>query len=212
MLTAAAFCVAVCSGRNAALDVRIDPKRIVARTSDRFVSFNFDFHLCAVEQPGVPSHSCNWHNASALNVDLPRLLPLAASLSPYGTALLRIGGSPADSMVYDVGSGPRPVLKRHSSDGIGNFTTTCPSGPYCLTMARWDELNMWALEAGVRIVFGLNALSAGMTAGFEGKGAVISGVPWDSSNVRALLQYTKQQGWFEKGALWGFELGNEIQG
>ena len=94
MLTAAAFCVAVCSGRNAALDVRIDPKRIVARTSDRFVSFNFDFHLCAVEQPGVPSHSCNWHNASALNVDLPRLLPLAASLSPYGTALLRIGGSP----------------------------------------------------------------------------------------------------------------------
>jgi hypothetical protein len=199
------------------LDIHVDPTQIVANTSNRFVSFTFDFHLCEVEQPDKPGATCNWNNASALSIDLPRLLPLATALSPYRTALLRIGGGPADSIVYDIGKMPRPVLKRHfvgplTKEGIGNFSVSCPNGPYCLTMARWDELNGWAIQAGVKIVLGLNALSANMTLGFGSKKAVIAGIPWDDSNVRALLQYTKQRGWFEKGSLYGFELGNEIQG
>ena len=94
------------------LDLAVDSSRIVARTSERFVSFNLDFHLCAVEQPDRPGVACNWHNASVLLADLPRLLPLASALSPYGTALLRIGGGPADNIVYDVGAVPRPRLQR----------------------------------------------------------------------------------------------------
>ena len=45
-------------------------------------------------------------------------------------------------------------------------------------MARWDELNAWALEAKVKIVFGLNALSAQMTHGSDGGNGVVAGVPW----------------------------------
>ena len=206
---------AVADSSTQRVEVHVDTTRVVANTSDRLVSFTFDFHLCEIEHPGQPLSACNWHNASALNIDLPRLLPLAKALSPDKTALLRIGGGPAESVVYDVGPTPRPVLKRHffgplTHEGIGNFTSSCPTGPYCLTMQRWDELCSWAVQAGVRIVFGLNALSANMTRGHEGKAAVIAGAPWDTSNVRALLEYTKKQGWFERGAIYGFELGKYL--
>ena len=188
-------------------DVRIsvDGSRPLAETSDRFVAFTMDWHRCELEQPGVPLRNCSWHNASVLSANLTRLLPFAKGLSPYGKTLLRIGGGPADSAVYDVGPLPRPVL---FGQGPSN-SSTCP-GLLCLTMARWDEINAWALAAGVRIVFGLNALSADMAPG--GKQLVRSGVPWDSTNVRALLEYSKQRGFVEQGSLYGFELGNEIQG
>ena len=64
----------------------------------------------------------------------------------------------------------------------------------------------------VKIVFGLNALSSKMTQGYGGKQSVIAGVPWDSDNVRAFLEHSKQKRYVEQGSLYGFELGNEIQG
>ena len=73
-----------------------------------------------------------------------------------------------------------------------------------MTMERWDDLNAWALQAGVRIVFGLNSLSENMTEAYHGKSAVIAGEPWDPSNVKALLEYTKRKRYFEKGSIYGF--------
>ena len=40
------------------LKLRVDQTRILASTSDRLVSFTFDFHLCNVEHP---NSACNWH-------------------------------------------------------------------------------------------------------------------------------------------------------
>ena len=51
-----------------------------------------------------------------------------------------------------------------------------------------------------------------MTQGYGGKQSVIAGVPWDSDNVRAFLEHSKQKRYVEQGSLYGFELGNEIQG
>jgi heparanase 1 len=188
-----------------AVTVTVDGSAILATTSDRYVSFTADWHVCEVEQPAVPPARCNWHNASILRWNLSRLLPYARGLSPYRTALLRIGGGPADNAVYDVGPTPRPALRRNGT-AQGSYVSSCP-GPLCLTMQRWDELNAFASQAGIQIVFGLNALSARMTQGSGGKSRVISGVEWDTTNVRALLEYTKQKGFVERGSLYGFELG-----
>eukprot|EP00663_Eupelagonemidae_sp_cell21sb_P011769 gene11769-biopygen1151 len=58
----------------------------------------------------------------------------------YGGALLRIGGGPADMVVYDTGAAPRPVI----STGRTSYpNTTCP-GKMCLGMERWEwGLRQW---------------------------------------------------------------------
>jgi len=115
--------------------------KIIATSSESYVSFNFDWHLNTEETPA-------WVNCSILVIDLDRLSKLAKGLSPGN---LRIGGSEEDEAVYDINNPP-----------------DCATSNFCLTMARWHKIVNWAKDANIRLVFGLNAMrgrnsSNGMT-------------------------------------------------
>ena len=161
-------------------NVSIDASRALARTSPALVSFNLDWHLNSEEPPA-------WsHNASAMTIDLqsPRLHAAVSAMAP---AHLRVGGSEGDKIVYDV-----------AGDGCGP-SSGAPQpveAAFCLSMARWRELVAFAAATGVRLVFGLNAMSlrANATA------------PLDLRNIDAFLNYTAANGLH----VYGFELGNEL--
>ena len=145
-----------------------------------------------------PVYGEKWGNSSALTIDLasPALRAAAASLSP---ALLRLGGSPEDSLVFDANGTCVP-----KSGGGGPFAPYFCSQvhPYtydCLTRARWSELLSFASATGLRIALGLN--------GCIGRAAADK--PMDRSNARALFAATAAARGVS-GALWGFELSNEV--
>ncbi len=156
--------------------------------------------------PGVTLDGWNasgfprWGAASFLALDLgaPKLRALAAAVAP---AILRLGGSPADSIRFDAdgtcvagtgGDGPAPG---------GYFCSQVKPYVYgCLTPARWEALLDFANATGLRIVFGLNAC----------EGRMSSSTPMDFANVRALLRATAASP--NRHVVVGFELGNEIVG
>ena len=74
---------------------------VVARTAERFLGVTLD--LWRSDDPSIGD---KWGDASALAIELsPRLLNLARALSP---GLLRIGGSPQDSVAYQPVGGVCP--------------------------------------------------------------------------------------------------------
>ena len=110
----------------------------------------------------------------------PNLLFLAKSLSP---AVLRVGGSEGDLVVYETPGKPCP------------FNTT-----FCLTMARWAEINEFAAATNLDIAFGLNAMSGRLNK-------TCPTCPWDSSNTADFLTYTATKNW---STLKYLEFGNEL--
>lgn len=106
--------------------------------STSYVSFNFDYHL---------NDEFGWINASVLSLNLsdPRLRTLASALAP---AHLRIGGSQGDEVVYDV----------HGTE-CAQASTKWSNTTFCLTMARWDEINDFAASTGLTIAMGLNCMT-----------------------------------------------------
>lgn len=109
----------------------------------------------------------------------PRLRRLAQELAP---AYLRIGGTTADKVFYDLGSSP----------------VSSPPAPYraVLTRAQWDGVNAFATALDYRVAFTLNG----------GPGPRDASHVWHPDNARALLDYTRAMHY--PLALW--ELGNEV--
>ena len=109
----------------------------------------------------------------------PRLRRLAQELAP---AYLRIGGTEADKVFYDMSDTP---------------VTTAPA-PYqaVMTHAQWDGANAFATALGYEVLFTLNA----------GMGPRNAAGAWQPDNAKVLLDYTHAQGY--PIALW--ELGNEV--
>ena len=135
----------------------------------------------------------------ALDLDSPRLLALASALAP---GLLRLGGSPEDSIQFDPtgtacvagsgGSGPAPG---------GYFCSQVRPYTYgCLTGARWEALLAFAARTGLQLILGVNGCYQRMGPGS----------PMDFSNVAALLQATAASP--HRAALHGLELSNEVFG
>jgi heparanase 1 len=123
--------------------------------------------------------------AALIDLADPRLRALAAALAP---AWLRVGGSEADRIYYDMDAGAR----------------TGPGGPngqpgYRATLGRqrWDELVAFAGGAGLRLAFTINA----------GPGPRSDGA-WRADNARALLGHAARAG--QKVDAW--EFGNELNG
>jgi hypothetical protein len=146
-----------------------------------------------------PAFGAKWGNASALTIDLasPALRAAAAALAP---AILRLGGSPEDSLVFDADGTCVP-----RSGGAGPFPSYYCSqvSPYvydCLTRARWAALLEFAAATGLKVAFGLN--------GCWGRPA--ADAPMDLSNAGALFEATAASP--HAAALWGFELSNEVAG
>jgi heparanase 1 len=109
----------------------------------------------------------------------PRLRALAAALAP---AYLRVGGTEADFVYYDMkgdGSPPAPA-------------------PYELVLSRdrWDAVNDFARTAGYELLFTVNA----------GPGPRTPDGRWSPENLGGLLDYTRREGY--RVPVW--ELGNEV--
>ena len=142
-----------------------------------------------------------WDDSSLLVLDLdnPRL---KAVVKAFGSSLIRMGGTLGDEIGYDVGEKPVRNCPTQHAPGV--------NVSYCLSMGRWDELHAWCAELGCRIAFGLNAL-------YGREGNPRHNIPnvtgsWDSENTLALLKYTASKGYGRHNTLFGFELGNELQG
>jgi len=141
-----------------------------------------------------------WGAASFLALDLadPALIAMARAIAP---GILRLGGSPEDSIFFDAdgscvagsgGSGPAPG---------GYFCSQVRPYVYgCLTAARWEELLSFAASTGLRLVLGVNACA----------GRLSNATAMDFSNARALLEATAASP--HARALYGLELSNEVVG
>ena len=108
----------------------------------------------------------------------PRLLRMARELAP---AYLRLGGSEADKLFYDLSDSPGAAP---------------PKFDYVLTRAMWDPIGRFALDAGYDLFFTLNA----------GPGPRGARKVWRPDNARDLIAYTTAHGYPVR--IW--ELGNEI--
>ena len=146
--------------------------------------------------PTDPTYGEKWANAGVLGIDLTSaaLRTYAAALAP---ALLRLGGSPEDSIVFDAAGTCTP-------GGGGQ-----PPGPYycsqvrpyvygCLSPARWEAVLAFASDVGFKIAFGLNGCF----------GRTSADTPMDMSNARAIMEATASSP--HAAALAYFELSNEV--
>lgn len=138
-----------------------------------------------------------WGRSSYLALDLEdsRLLALAASLSP---GILRLGGSPEDSILFDDDGS---CVAGTGGDGPAPDYYCSQVKPYiygCLTRARWFALLAFAASTNLSIVLGLNGCTGRMSA----DGAM------DVGNVRALLEATAASP--HAASLVGLELSNEV--
>ena len=154
-----------------AANLSINVTAPAARFSPHFLGVNADWWL-----DGCGGEGAKWSdNASIALVDLgiPRLKALARGLSG---ATFRVGGTHGDSVEYGVGA-------NRSCHRVPK-----PCYPICLTPQRWEAIVNFALEAGLKLAFGLNMRATNL------------------SNIEALLRYTAEKDLQVNT----FELGNEL--
>lgn len=197
------------ASRAAEVSVKVDTATPGIRMAAPFrgVSVTFDFW---------PPNKAKWSvnrkgGCGALDMDLtqPDLRYLAMQL--HGS-LLRLGGSPVDSLLYETPDTPSActdaeINKTRPSPSGGYF---CPnwdqvdfsksSGSHCLKAGRWAEINSFALRAGLSIAFGLNACWLRPNSSGD--------MSW--TYVDAMLRQTASLAAANASAVWAWEFGNEL--
>jgi heparanase 1 len=163
--------------------VEVDRLRRRSRVDDRFLSVALDTSQVLGGHWWAPGASRvevgrGSRLVEPIDLDNPRLRLLAAELAP---AYLRIGGTEADVVYYDMG----PVPSAHP-DGF----------ELSLSRSRWDAVGRFASRAGYDLFFTVNAGPA--TRGEDGR--------WSPANFSTLLAYSKTTG----RDVSVFELGNEV--
>jgi len=196
MLLLAALLAAVaapCGAAPLAVAATVDATHRLGALHGLHPAYTLDFW--AAEDP---AYGAKFGASSALAIDLasPALRAAARALAP---ALLRIGGAPQDSLVFDAGDGGPACAP---GGGAGPFAPYFCSQvhPYtyaCLTRARWLALLAFAADTGLQIVFGLNGCT----------GRASRHHAMNRSNAEALFAATAASP--HAAALWGFELANE---
>ena len=129
-----------------------------------------------------------------LDFENPDLITLTKAITP---AILRIGGSPQDSVVYNISG---ECNEKYGIPGYGCSQTTNSEYYGCINKTRWDQINAFAQATGVELLYGLNACY----------GRKSSSSNMNLSNAQNLVDYTNSLG--DKVGVFGFELGNEIDG
>jgi len=124
-----------------------------------------------------------WGNATAeqgmVNLADPTLRRLAAAIGP---SYLRVGGTDADRVVYDLRSSPTPSV-------VANGVKT-------ITAARWGELADFATAIDFQLMFTLNFGPASRDENGD----------WDPDSASALVAHARRRG--DPVAVW--EAGNEL--
>ena len=174
------------------MEISIDRNAsIIGTVRPEFVSTTLDWW---------PRETEGWGNSSVVNADLthPNLIAAARGLSPL---FIRIGGSQADSVMYNMS----PNGTSTAEEATLKAKVYCEKRPQlCLTMQRWDEVLLFANDVGARIVFTLAYIHHTRDSSLEANDQR----DWDSTNARQLLQYTAQSK--HANRVFGFELGNEV--
>jgi heparanase 1 len=159
----------------------IDTTAAIAQIDERFLAVGIDSAqvVGATWWSSVDAVAGGTAKVAQYDFARPVLRKLASALAP---SYLRIGGTEADKIFYDMSATP---------------VTTAPS-PYVdvLTHAQWDAIHDFATTLGFEVLFTLDA----------GPGPRAADMSWQPDNARVLLQYAASKG--TPVALW--ELGNEV--
>jgi heparanase 1 len=162
--------------------VSVKTDKAVAETDRRFLSFAIDSSQLVGGKWWSPDPEKREERIPEFDFTRPMLKKLAAALAP---AYLRIGGTEADKLYYDLSDNPPEK----------------PPAPYAYAMTRkqFDSMTAFAVEAGLDIMFTLNA-------GPGPRDPVTR--RWSETNAKALVSYSVSRKYPVK--VW--ELGNEING
>ncbi len=161
--------------------VGIDTEAVVATVPERYLSFAVDSsQVCGT---GFWNEGEDWEEVPEVPIEpydfgRERLANLTAELAP---AWLRVGGTHADHVLYDMSGEADPEVV----------------DPYegAFTAPMWDGVGAFALDLDLQILFTLNA----------GSGPRDADDAWLPDQARALMQYTAETGY--PVGIW--ELGNE---
>lgn len=178
---------------NSAVTIIVKGSSTEAETDDSFVCATIDWW-----PPGKCNYKqCPWGNTSALNLDLNHPY-LSKAIHAFSPLRIRVGGSLQDQLLYGVGSLESPCDPfTKISGGLFGFSKGC------LSMSRWDELNLLFKNTGAIVTFGLNALY-----GRREMGKGVWKGSWNSSNAHDFIEYTISKGY----PVDSWEFGNELSG
>ncbi|KAB2011190.1 hypothetical protein ES319_D09G003800v1 [Gossypium barbadense] len=176
------------------VNVVIQGSTSVAETDDNFICATMDWW---------PTEKCNynqcpWGKAGLLNWDLKKKVLINAKKA-FNSLRIKVGGSLQDQVVYGVGevkNCPNFMKKEGSLFGFSQG---------CLLVERWDELNNFFNQTGVKVTFGLNAL-LGRNESQSEKGLWVG--DWNSQNARDFMKYTISRGY----KVDSYEFGNQLSG
>ncbi|MCX8071218.1 MAG: hypothetical protein N3C12_02025 [Candidatus Binatia bacterium] len=149
----------------------------MAVVSERFLSFAVDLDQVVGGTFWDPTGGTEQVPVEPYDFSRPRLRALTAALAP---AYLRLGGSAADRIFYDLSEAPAEPPQRFS---------------LVLTKAQFDAASQFATELGLGLIFTINA----------GPGPRDGTGRWDPRNAEELLSYALSRG-YPFAAL---EFGNE---
>ncbi|XP_064601399.1 heparanase-like [Liolophura sinensis] len=155
----------LCLGSLLIQSVQVAGLEVTVQT-DRVVSVTSErFVSITLDAGNLVNHWKGFDPRSSLAIRLAR------ALYP---AYLRVGGTPGDSLIFSTGN-------KHQDTNFPNCT---------LSTTTWDELNQFATQANLSLIFGLNSLYR-------------SGTAWDPANAIELMKYSA-----DKGYVLDLELGN----
>ena len=143
-----------------------------------------------------PVYGEKWENSGILTIDLnnPDLIKYSSAIAP---AILRLGGSPEDSITFDTDGTCTPG----NGNGPSSNYYCSQVHPYtygCLTPTRWEQILEFADLVGFKIAFGLNGCF----------GRESANTPMNFSNAQALMEATANS--IHAGAVSYWELSNEV--
>lgn len=164
--------------------ITVDPTTILRTVDERYLSFAIDTSAVVGgkwwnPEASGPEMGSGTVNAPIFDFNRERLDTLVQELSP---AYLRIGGSEADKVFYNLG---------------GSGSSTIAAGfDSVLTRKQWDDVNAFTQRNNLSLVMTLNAGPS--TRDETGR--------WRSDNAEELIKYTVAQGY----QVTEWELGNEL--
>ncbi|XP_035549272.1 heparanase-like protein 3 isoform X2 [Juglans regia] len=168
--------------------VYINGETSIGRIDDDFVCATLDWWPPEKCDYG----RCSWGRASILNLDLNNVILLNA-IKAFSPLKIRLGGTLQNKVIYETeGNG------QQCNSFVKNDSELFGFSQGCLSMSRWDELNLFFKKTGAVVVFGLNELS-GKT--IDNRSAAVGA--WNSSDTESLIRYSVRKGY----TIHGWELG-----
>ncbi|KAK2449565.1 heparanase protein [Trifolium repens] len=134
---------------SSAEDIKLIVKGVtnIATTDEHFICATLDWwpeNKCDYNQ-------CPWGKSGILNLDLGNKI-LSNAIKAFNPLRIRLGGSLQDQIIYQFGHQKHCPQIIKKDDGLFGFSVGC------LPQNRWDEVNEFFNETGVKLTFGLNAL------------------------------------------------------